>query len=124
MKILVIDDQAVFRTMVASFLKNRHHLIFATNGKDGIRNAINNQPDLILLDVAMPGASGFTTCQAIRKIEKIKGIPVIMLTALNKIDDIEKAFESGADEYIPKPIEARTFPALLEEKYQRALIKR
>ncbi|MBC8284698.1 MAG: response regulator [Nitrospinae bacterium] len=125
MQILIIDDESIFKMMITSFLdREGHDLIFASSGKEGLQKAEANNPDLILLDAMMPEMSGFKTCQLIRKNEKIKNIPVIMLTALDKVGDVESAFKCGADEYIAKPIEANTFPTILDRKYKRILGKR
>ncbi|MFT4578454.1 MAG: CheY-like chemotaxis protein [Nitrospinales bacterium] len=120
MKILIIDDEAIFRMMIESFLdREGHDLVFAENGEEGIKKARVHQLGLILLDGKMPGISGFKTCMLIKKDAKIKNIPVIMLTALDKVGDVEDAFKAGADEYIAKPIEANTFVSILNRKYKR-----
>ncbi len=125
MKILVVDDEYIFRTMTEFFLdREGHDLVFAASGEEGIKKAESHQPGLILLDGKIPGVSGFKTCQLIRKNVKIKDILVIMLTALDKVGDVEDAFKSGADEYIAKPIEASTFPSILDRKYKRVVDKR
>ena len=125
MKILIIDDESIFQMMITTFLdREGHDLIFANSGKEGLKKAEAQKPDLILLDAMMPEMSGFKTCQLLRKNEKIKDMPVIMLTALDKVGDVEDAFKCGADEYISKPIEASTFPGILDRKYKRILGKR
>lgn len=99
-------------------------MIFADDGMDGIKKAEVYNPDLILLDILMPKMSGFKTCRLIKENGKTNNIPIIMLTSLDKVGDAESAFKCGADEYITKPIEAKTFPNKLQRKYKKILEER
>ncbi len=128
-KILIIDDQPdnVF------ILQDRlHHegfeVITAYDGQTGIDKAINEQPDLILLDIMMPGISGFEVCEVLNKNKKTKKIPIIMVTALTGSEDIKKGLELGAYDYIKKPFNrveliARVNSALRFNETQNLLLE-
>jgi CheY-like chemotaxis protein len=121
MKILVIDDDENFRELLVALLQlDGHDPVSAEDGTSGIALAKDTHPDLVLLDALMPGMDGFKTCKIFKNENKIKDIPVIMLTGLEKVTDAEKAFEFGANEYITKPINEATFNDTLLRKYKRA----
>lgn len=119
-KILIIDDDPSIVELIKVNLEIQGHTIFTANdGLTGIALAQQEIPDLIILDLMMPGTDGFTTCQRIRQIENIKEIPVLMLTALSSTNDKVQGFNSGGDDYLTKPFE-------LPELYVRvkALLRR
>ncbi len=103
-KILVIDDQPDNVFLLQDRLnKEGINVLTAYDGKNGIKLAEQELPDLILLDVMMPDMDGFEVCTKISGNEITKHIPIIMLTALNSPDDIQKGFSCGAFDYIKKP---------------------
>jgi len=103
-KILVVDDQPDNVFLLEDRLNREGFTVLkAYDGNSAINKAREELPDLILLDVMMPDMSGFVICEILSTNEKTNLIPVIMLTALNSISDIEKGFESGAFDYIKKP---------------------
>ncbi len=119
-KILIIDDDKSIIELVKINLEMQGHSIFISNDAlTGIAIAQQEEPDLIILDLMMPGVDGFTTCQRIRQQENTKNIPVLMLTALSRTDDKVSGFNAGADDYLTKPFE-------LPELYVRvrALLRR
>ncbi|OGI20564.1 MAG: DNA-binding response regulator [Candidatus Melainabacteria bacterium RIFCSPHIGHO2_02_FULL_34_12] len=119
-KILVIDDDKAIVELVKVNLEIQgHHIHTANDALTGIAIAQQEAPDLIILDLMMPGVDGFTACQRIRANENTKNIPVLMLTALSRTDDKVSGFNSGADDYLTKPFE-------LPELYVRvkALLRR
>lgn len=119
MVVLVIDDEEVFRTLLKVVLQlDGHEPYLAENGEEGFKMAIKYQPDIILLDAMMPGIDGFRTCKLIKENQRTKHIPVLMLTAMDKVGDVEIAFDAGADEYITKPINEATFNETLLRKYK------
>jgi two-component system response regulator RpaA len=75
------------------------------NAIDGLAIALQNSPNLIILDLMMPELDGFTACQRLRQNESTKNIPVLMLTALSRTEDKVTGFDSGADDYLTKPFE-------------------
>ena len=106
-KILIIDDEKDF----SYFLKFNLELIkkfkvyTATNGKAGIKTAIRKKPDLIILDIMMPGIDGFDVLTALKENIKTMSIPVVMMTALDQDDPKEKACGLYCADYFTKPIE-------------------
>lgn len=103
-RILLVDDEPANLHVLRQVLQDEYHLIFAKNGADAIRLAAREHPDLILLDVMMPGMSGFEACAALKACEDTRRIPVIFVTALRDADDEAKGFAAGAVDYIAKPI--------------------
>ena len=119
-KIVIIDDDKSITELLKINLELQGHHIFTTNDSaTGIAIVHQEQPELIILDLMMPGVDGFTTCQRLRQSESAKDIPILMLTALSNINDKVQGFNSGADDYITKPFE-------LPELYVRvkALLRR
>ena len=103
-KILVIDDQPGNVFLLQDRLNREgYNVITAYDGNNGISKATDELPDLILLDVMMPGIDGFETCKKISANKKTKNIPIILVTALNSSEDTQRGFECGAYDYIKKP---------------------
>ena len=104
-KIMVVDDNEQNLELLKAYLEDFNcETIPAYDGQEAL-NLINKQmPDLILLDIMMPKMSGFEVCRRIKGSPKTKNIPIIMVTALNEFGDIERAVESGTDDFISKPI--------------------
>jgi len=106
-KILIVDDVPKNIQVLGSILlKERYNISFASNGEDAVRLAGENEVDLILLDVMMPGIDGFETCRRLKAGENTSEIPVIFMTALSETTDKVKGFECGAVDYVTKPYEA------------------
>jgi len=104
--ILVVDDTPSTLGMIRTALGNAgYEVLVATNGEKALKRATSTLPDLILLDIIMPGMDGYETCQRLKAHEKTKAIPVIFLSALEKTFDKVKDFEVGAVDYVTKPIE-------------------
>ena len=103
--ILIIDDNPINLGVIADYLVDSGYgIITALTGEEGLERAGNIQPDLILLDVMMPGIDGFETCRRLKADEATKDIPVIYMTALAGADDKVKGFTTGAVDYVTKPI--------------------
>ncbi|XPF95779.1 response regulator [Colwellia sp. RE-S-Sl-9] len=103
-KVLVVDDEPTNLRVLQQILQDSYRLSFAKNGEDALKFAEKEQPDLILLDVMMPGMTGFEVCSTLKNIDKTKSIPIIFVTALNDDTDEAKGFEVGAVDYITKPV--------------------
>lgn len=104
--ILVIDDQPGNLKVLFSFLKNHGFQVrIANSGEKALHIVEANLPDLILLDVMMPGIDGFETCRQIRANDKVADIPVIFMTALDSVEDKVIGFEAGGLDYITKPFQ-------------------
>jgi len=106
-KILLIDDEEDFCYFLKKNLEaiSNYEVIVATKGKKGIMAALEEKPDLILLDIMMPGIDGFEVLKRLKSNEKTLNIPVIMLTAKNEDESKIKAAGLYCDDYIVKPVE-------------------
>ncbi|MDH5396070.1 MAG: diguanylate cyclase, partial [Gammaproteobacteria bacterium] len=104
-KILVIDDDPVTRMMLSKTLtKSGYDVKDADSGEKGLEIITTFVPEIVLLDVMMPGMDGYETCSEIRKIYTYNEMPVIMLTGLNDESSVDKAFTIGANDFVTKPI--------------------
>jgi len=106
-KILIVDDEEDFCYFVKKNLEaiSNYEIITATKGKKGIQIARKEKPDLILLDIMMPGIDGFEVLKRLKGNEKTQNIPVIMLTAKDEDESKIKAIGSYCEDYIVKPVE-------------------
>jgi len=103
-KVLLIDDDADLLHLAGLiFKKTGVHVFTARDGLEGISKLFTCNPDLIILDVMMPGTNGFEVCQRIRQVSNT---PIIMLTALNHEQEMLRGLESGADDFLSKPFNA------------------
>jgi two-component system, sensor histidine kinase and response regulator len=106
--ILIVDDTPKNLQLMSSLLKQKGYKLYITNSGENALSFLNNTlPDLILLDVMMPGLSGFEVCRMLKKDERLNEIPVIFLSAKNETDDVVEGFEAGAVDYIVKPFNAK-----------------
>lgn len=104
--ILVIDDDAINIELLKMLLESANYrLLEASNGKEALEIVMDTLPDLILLDVMMPGIDGYETCRIFKQNIRTRMIPIIMVTALKKADHKVKALKAGADDFISKPID-------------------
>jgi len=116
--IFVVDDEKDIRELVSVNLKLHGFKIKEfENGNSMLENIKDTKPDLIILDVMMPGIDGITICNILKNNVKTSNIPVILLTVKGQIADIEDGFKSGADFYIVKPFS----PLNLVEKIMKIL---
>ncbi len=105
-KILIIDDEPMARAALEALLAAENYdLHFAENGKEGLSLASALLPDVILLDVMMPGMSGFEVCKAIRAVYALSEVPIILITALDDRDSRIEGLRAGADDFITKPFD-------------------
>jgi CheY-like chemotaxis protein len=106
-KILMIDDSATSLLMnrVVITKKTGHEVITADNGPDGLKLAASSRPDLILLDVMMPGMDGLEVCRQLRGSSSTARIPIVLLTYRSGDDIVRRGFESGCNAYLNKPLE-------------------
>ena len=103
--ILIVDDQPFFVTLQQNLLKQQgYRVLAATNGAEGLARAKQYKPDVILLDIEMPGMDGFAVCEKLKQDEELKHIPVIILTATQDIKLNEKAFRVGAEVIVLKSV--------------------
>ena len=104
--VLIIDDNPTNLVVIGDYLEQvGFEIIAARNGKSGLMRAKRALPDIILLDVMMPGIDGFETCRRLKLDETTKNIPIIFMTALSNTEDKVKGFKMGAVDYVTKPIQ-------------------
>jgi CheY-like chemotaxis protein len=114
-RILVIEDNAENRYLVTFMLKQRgHEVLTAESGPLGLELAAQVRPDLILLDVQLPGMDGYAVAQALKSDPELRRIPIIAVTSYAMVGDREKCLTAGAEGYIEKPINPDTFAAEIE----------
>ena len=106
-KILVVEDDLMLQETVRFRLEaSGYDVVSAENGKDGSFKAMTEKPDLILADVMMPELDGIEMIKIIRTNSDLKEVPIIVVSALGRGEDVEKAKEAGANDYITKPYSA------------------
>ena len=116
--VLIVDDDAELRTMLREYLTNEQFDVEAcTDGPSAIRWLERQRPDIVLLDVTMPGASGF---DVLKRLRGDSSVPVLMLTARDDQVDRILGFEFGADDYVTKPFNARELVARINAILRRA----
>lgn len=103
--VLVVDDNQQNLELLQAYLEDMNcATVPATDGPQALEIIADEPPDLILLDVMMPKMSGFEVCKRIKNDPATTNIPVIMVTALNELADIERGIDSGTDDFISKPV--------------------
>ena len=106
-KILLVDDSPTERHSINEILvKGGYEVVMAEDGEKGVAKAKSDNPDLVLMDVVMPGMNGFQACRAITTDEATKHIPVILCTSKNQETDKIWGVRQGAKDYVTKPVEA------------------
>jgi two-component system KDP operon response regulator KdpE len=118
-KILIIDDDPAFLNLVEQVLTQKgYEVLKASSGREGLRLIFDQRPDLVLLDVVIPGVDGWQVCSRIREISDI---PIIMITGRHKSEeDIVRGLDYGADDYLTKPLGSRELVARVRAVLRRA----
>ena len=117
-RILIIEDETPMRTALADVLEGEgYRALTAADGESGLRKAVDEKPDLILLDIMMPKLDGFAVCAELRRLGN--AVPVLMLTAKGQIEDRVTGLDAGADDYLVKPFSTEELLARV-----RALLRR
>ena len=117
-RILLIDDSLTERTIIAAWLqKSGHSVLEAENAETGLALTVQQKPDLVLMDVIMPGKNGFEATRAIRRDPLTSKIPVIIISSKSQPSDLAWGKRQGATDYLAKPFSA----ALLQQAVDRAL---
>jgi DNA-binding response OmpR family regulator len=102
-KILIIEDEETLQNTLTEYLKEeKFETVSALDGEKGIELALLEKPDLIILDIVLPKKDGFEVLDEIKNNDETKNVPVILLTNLESMEDIQKAFEKGATTYLVK----------------------
>jgi DNA-binding response OmpR family regulator len=122
MKILVIEDDADIASNIGLYFEQKgHQLDFAYNGNLGLKLALENTFDLIILDLMLPGKDGISVCRAF-KSSKHTYTPVLMLTARDTVENKVEGFEAGADDYLVKPFSLRELEVRINALTRRNLV--
>ncbi|CAN2039524.1 two-component system, sensor histidine kinase and response regulator [Candidatus Magnetomoraceae bacterium gMMP-15] len=112
--LLIVDDEPINLQVLKNQLSRDYLITLATNGREALEAVKNQQFDLVLLDVMMPGMSGYEVCQLMRKEYLANELPVIMLTAKNQVEDMVAGFRAGANDYLTKPFSKEELLARVE----------
>lgn len=113
--VLVADDDRDIRDLVAFKLSSvGHEVVAVADGPAALSSASERPPDIVILDVSMPGMSGFDVCRALRQNQATAAVPVLLLTAKAQEADIQTGFGAGADDYIVKPFSPRELVSRVE----------
>ncbi|SDY05384.1 putative two-component system response regulator [Allochromatium warmingii] len=105
-RLLIVDDEPANLAVLRQILEPHYALLFARHGADALELARRHHPNLILLDIEMPGLDGYSVCRALKADPQTEAIPVIFVTALSELDDEELGFEVGCVDYLVKPVSA------------------
>ncbi len=103
-KILCVDDEPNNLQVLRQILKSRYQLIFATSGDKALEACVKHGPDMVLLDIMMPGMNGYEVCRALKADPVTRPIPVLFVTAMGDEEDEASGFDAGAVDYIQKPV--------------------
>lgn len=123
-KILVVDDEEhIIQLIKFNLEKNGYKVISAIDGIEGLKTAKSERPQLVLLDLMLPGLDGYDVCREIRKDNNISNMPVIMITAKGEELDKILGLELGADDYITKPFSVRELMARVKAVLRRTKIE-
>lgn len=115
-KILVIEDNEQNLYLVRYILEQKNYEVFAVpDGKSGIEMAASLKPDMILLDIQLPGMDGYSVARNLRRIPGLAETPIVAVTSYAMHGDREKVMEAGCNGYIEKPIDPDTFVAKIEQ---------
>ena len=119
-KILVVEDEAPIQELLQFNLERvKYKVKVADSGEEALKQASKFNPDLILLDIMLPGTDGLEVCKTLKASSKTKNIPIIMLTALCEEADIVAGLELGADDYVTKPFSPRVLLARVKAALRR-----
>jgi CheY-like chemotaxis protein len=112
--ILVVDDIDSTREFVGYFLQHAgYDVVFAKEGRSAVESALTHRPDLIVLDVIMPGLDGYTVCRQLKSQPSMRS-KIILFSALNSLADRAKAEEAGCDSFLEKPVEPSKLLSLIQ----------
>jgi putative two-component system response regulator len=117
-KILGVDDDRSLRILYERLLGKLYQIELAASGEEALELAPRYQPDVVLLDIQMPGIDGYETCRRLKSMAALRQMQIIMISAASLQDEQVRAFRAGADDYVVKPIERHEFLARINLHYQ------
>lgn len=104
-RILIADDNLQNCELLEAYLSEEsYEILMARDGQQALQQVQEHEVDLVLLDIMMPKLSGYEVCRQLKQDARTRGIPILMVTALNELGDIEKAVAAGADDFLTKPV--------------------
>lgn len=119
--ILVVEDEVDIAELIRYNLELKNYTVkLAHTGEDGLAKIKSNQPDLVLLDIMLPGSTGLEICEKVKSDNSLKSTPIIMVSAKGEEVDIVKGLELGADDYITKPFSPKVLLARVEAVLRRS----
>jgi DNA-binding response OmpR family regulator len=121
-RILIVEDNLDIQANIADYFEAEYRLDFAYNGDQGINLGLENDYDVIVLDIMLPGKDGISVCEILRRESRFQ-VPILMLTARDTIDDKELGFAAGADDYLVKPFSLRELKMRIEALSKRPKLK-
>jgi|SaaInlV_150m_DNA_6_1039752.scaffolds.fasta_scaffold02047_5 two-component system, sensor histidine kinase LadS len=121
--ILVVDDDEINRVVMGQQL-DEYNVIKCSNGLDALTAVEENKPDLILLDLMMPGLNGYEVCQKLRQKYSQIELPIILVTAKNHLEDLTQGFQTGANDYLSKPFHNEELTSRVENQLRLSLLHR
>lgn len=120
-RILAVDDEPMVLTVIRKRLEFAgFEVITAEDGMEGLRLARTEQPDLIVLDLILPGINGYQICGMLKRDQNLKRIPILMLSARSQEHDVSEGLRLGADAYMTKPYETEEFMAQVQTLLAKA----
>ena len=117
-KILIVDDEYAIRELVALSLGSEYETFKTESGKEALSFISRTKPDLIILDIMMPGMDGYEVCKKLKLDIKTKDIPIIMLTAKHQMQDLRQAIQVQVDEFMTKPFEPDKLKKVVDERFK------
>ena len=122
LKVLVADDDEHYRNLIQTVLKKAGYaVITASSGTEAFQKVLQEKPEMAVLDVNMPGMTGFEVCKKIRLHPDHKNMPILIFTVLSEVEHQLAGYELGADEYLPKPCSLDVFIARIKTLEHRIL---
>jgi len=104
-RVLIVDDNAANAELLEAYVRELPcEIEVASSGREALEKVEEFEPDIILLDIMMPDMSGLEVCRQLKGDENTSDIPVIMVTALSELEDVERAVEAGTDDFLSKPV--------------------
>lgn len=104
-KVLLVDDERFNFEMLELGLGKNVQLDYASSGQEALSLSIEQKPDIILLDICMPGIDGYDTCRLLKNTPETHSIPIILISGLDNEKEVAEGFKAGCDEYVTKPFQ-------------------